>query len=87
MTIQHSTKSGDSYNNSTVKKVSLSVKGDIIFMSKEERYGSIKRQVNELLATKNLIIVESKWQDCKNGNCRTFIGDLNYVADEATEIE
>jgi len=67
-------------DNEPIGKVSEAKQNDSIFMSKDEIEDvSFLTKVNTVLAKNSLTIVVAKARECKNGNYRTFIGDLNYV--------
>lgn len=67
-------------SNELVAKVSESEKSDTVFMSKDEIEDvNFLSKVNDILAKNQLTLVIAKAVQCKNGNYRTFIGDMNYI--------
>ncbi|MDR3668353.1 MAG: hypothetical protein P4L35_16035 [Ignavibacteriaceae bacterium] len=72
-------KKGNVSDNESIAKVSEAQLNDSIFMSKAEiEDASFLDKVNVLLSKSKLTIVTGKAKECRNGNYRTFIGDLNY---------
>lgn len=67
-------------SNELVAKVSESEKSDSVFLAKSEiEDATFLSKVNDILAKNQLTLVIAKAVECKNGNYRTFIGDINYM--------
>ena len=93
MTIQNSTRDGQSYINKIVPTVSQASLNDSVFLEKselispitEEVNNEILSKVNHILKSKGLIIVERALKQTRLGSFRTFVGSLDYQTSTSLE--